>query len=178
MLTSLSRATLVCAIVAASPTLAAVDLAQRENLFDRHYERLPDLRLVRGAQPKDIALEITAEAGEAWTLSADVPWATVTPTSGTGPATATLRFDGVQLSALGDPTGAVTLVGATDPDTNRETITIEWDIFPKVFEGALITGSDSAALREESRQLAEGRLLGRLGNVGLPPRRDHPPGPV
>ena len=154
MLTSLSRAILVCAIVAASPTLAAVDLAQRENLFDRHYERLPDLRLVRGAQPKDIALAVTAEPGEAWTLSVDAPWAIVSPTSGTGPTTATLRFDGALLSSLGDPTGAVTLIGATDPDTNRETITIEWDIFPKVFDGTLVTGSDRAALRAYAKNPA------------------------
>jgi MYXO-CTERM domain-containing protein len=147
MTTFLSRATVVCALVAAVPTWAAVDLAQADNAFDRHWERLPDLRHVRGGQPKDITLTITAEPGEAWTLSADVPWATVTPTSGTGPGTARLRFDGAALNVLDDPTGAVTLVGAVDPDTNRETLTIAWDSYPKVFDGPLITGSDAAALR-------------------------------
>jgi hypothetical protein len=146
MMSMLSRATLVCAIVAVSPTLAAVDLAQAENAFDRHFERLPELRLVRGAQPKAIPLVITAEPGEGWTLSVDAPWASVTPTSGTGPATATLTFDGAALSALGDPTGAVTLVGDVGGETNRETITIEWDIYPKVFDGPLVTGSDRQGL--------------------------------
>lgn len=147
MTTLLSRATVVCALVAAVPTWAAVDLVQADNAFDRHWERLPDLRHVRGAQPKDITLTVTAEPGEAWTLSTDVPWATVTPTSGAGPATARLRFDGARLTTLNDPSGAVTLVGAVDPDTNRETVTINWDIYPKVFDGPLITGSDAAALR-------------------------------
>jgi len=149
-----ARAAFACALLGASSASAAVDLAQAANPFDRHYERLPELRLVRGAQPKAIPLTVTAEAGEAWALSVDVPWATVTPTSGTGPTTATLRFNGALLAGLTDPTGSVTIVGATESETNRETITIEWDIFPKVADGTLVTGSDRAALIDYAKNRA------------------------
>lgn len=147
MMACVIRSTLVCAVLAALPSAAAVDLEQVDNPFDRHFERLPDLRLVRGGQPKAIPLQVTAEPAEAWTITSDVSWATVTPASGIGPQTVILRFDGAALSRLGDPSGAVTIVGAVDSGTNRETLAITWDIFPKVFEGPLVTGSDDAALR-------------------------------
>lgn len=145
--TSLLRAACALVFVAAMPSLAAVGIAQDVRSADRDFEQLPDLRLVRGAQPKNIALTITAEPGEAWTLAVDVPWATVTPAGGTGPGTATLRFNGDALAFLDDPTGGVTIRGVVGGATNVRTIAIAWDIFPKVFDGELVTGSDDAALR-------------------------------
>ena len=41
-------------LVAAAPASAAVGVAQAPNRFDRSFERLPDVRLVRGAQPKAV----------------------------------------------------------------------------------------------------------------------------
>ncbi len=150
--TSLFRA---CALLlVSSPSLAAVGIAQEVRAADRHFEQLPELRLVRGAQPKNIPLNVTAEAGESWTLAVDVPWAAVSPASGTGPATATLRFNGEALAGLDDPAGAVTITGLVGGPTNVRTITIEWDIFPKVFDGELITGSDAAALRTYAKNPA------------------------
>ena len=145
--TSLLRAACALVLLTATSSLAAVGVAQDVRPAESTFEQLPSLRLVRGAQPKNIPLLITAEAGESWTLAVDVPWAAVAPASGIGPTTATLRFKGAALALADDPIGAVTVRGLTGGGTNVRSINIEWDIFPKVFEGELITGSDDAALR-------------------------------
>ena len=93
---AVTLATLVATLVV-TPALGAVHLAQAPNAFDRTHERLPDLRVVRGATPKTTTLAITADADEAWTVTWDVPWLEVIPASGTGPATVRLRFDGAVL---------------------------------------------------------------------------------
>ncbi|MDP2344629.1 MAG: S8 family serine peptidase [Deltaproteobacteria bacterium] len=147
-----SRVALVVAV--ALPASAAVDIAQEANAFDRGFEQLPDLRLVRGAQPKRITLDVTAAVGEAWTVESSGAWMTVAPLAGTGPGAITLTFDGALLNTLADPIGSVTIVGAVDPKTNRETIAVEWDIWPKVFDGPLVTGSDGAALRAYAKDKA------------------------
>jgi hypothetical protein len=116
----------------ALPASAAVGLAQKDNSHDRFFERLPDLRLVRGARPKNIPLVVTAEAGEAWTIAVEGDWMEVTPSSGTGPATVTLRFDAPALNALEDPTGSITITGAVDPTTNTVTLPIRWNIWPNL----------------------------------------------
>lgn len=142
-------AALIALVVPASPAAAAVSLQQAPNPRDRAFERLPNLRLVRGAQPKRTSLVITAGADEAWTLTASEPWMTVTPTSGTGPATATLTFDGDALAALEDPTGKLTLTG-----DNLVELQVNWDIFPDVARGPLVTGSDREALRTYAKDPA------------------------
>lgn len=120
------------AALAAAPASAAVGVAQAPNPYDRHFERLPDLRLVRGGKPKAVPLDVTAADGEAWTIAVDATWATVTPTSGTGPAQVKLSFDAAALNTLTDPTATLTVTG---PDSTA-TIDISWDIWPKVFVGA------------------------------------------
>jgi hypothetical protein len=122
------------ALFAAVPSSAAVDLEQKANAFDRFFERLPDLRLVRGATPKTTTLVVTAEAGEAWTITTEGDWLEVTPASGTGPAEVTLRFDAALLNTLEDPTGSITITGAVDPGTNTETIAVNWNIWPNLVE--------------------------------------------
>ena len=49
----------VVAIAFALPSFAAVDLEQKPNPHDRFFERLPELRLVRGATPKTMPLIVT-----------------------------------------------------------------------------------------------------------------------
>jgi len=145
----LSLACVVFASLAALPARSAVTLQQKDNPFDRSFERLPDLRLVRGAAPKTIPLVVTAGAAEAWTLAVDAPWMSVTPTSGTGPGTATLSFNAAALRTLADPTGNITLTG-----DNVVVVGVNWDIWPKVFSGPLLTGSDRAALRAYAKDRA------------------------
>jgi hypothetical protein len=118
--------------LAAAPASAAVGVTQPENRYDRHFERLPDLRLVRGAKPRSIPLDVTAAEGEAWTIAINATWATVTPASGTGPARVKLSFDGEAVNALVDPSATLTVSG---PDSTA-TIDIQWDIWPKVLVGA------------------------------------------
>lgn len=122
---------LALAALVASPALGAVHLAQTENAFDRNHERLPDLNLVRGAQPKSTRLDVTADAGEAWTITVDAPWMEAVPASGTGPATVRLRFDGAALALLDDPTGNVTISGPGG-GTNVETLEVQWDVWPSL----------------------------------------------
>lgn len=122
---------LALAALVASPALGAVHLAQTENAFDRGHERLPDLNLVRGAQPKSTRLDVTADAGEAWTISVDVPWMEAVPASGTGPATVRLRFDGAALALLDDPAGVITISGPGG-GTNVDTLEVQWDVWPSL----------------------------------------------
>jgi MYXO-CTERM domain-containing protein len=129
---SVSSSSLVVALACATPSLAAVDLAQQPNAFNRSFENLPDLRLVRGAQPQTMKLDVTAEPGEAWTLTADATWIEVTPASGTGPATVLVRYDGAALALLDDPSGTLTLTGDVDPSTNTETLAANFDIYPNL----------------------------------------------
>jgi MYXO-CTERM domain-containing protein len=118
----------VAVVLLALPARAAVGVVQAPNPYDRHFERLPDLRLVRGARPRAIALDVTAAADEAWTIAVDASWATLTPTSGTGPARVRLSFDADALNALSDPTATLTVTGAD----STATLGITWDIWPKV----------------------------------------------
>lgn len=120
----------------AIPAAAAVDIEQKANPHDRFFERLPDLRLVRGAAPKLTKIVVTAEPTEAWTITTQGPWMEVTPSSGTGPAEVTLRFDADALNLLEDPTGSITITGATDPATNNETIAVNWNIWPNLVEAS------------------------------------------
>jgi hypothetical protein len=113
---------------------AAVRLQQKPNPHDRFFERLPDLRLVRGAKPKSIPLVITAEAAEAWTITVEGEWLEVVPAAGTGPATVLLRFDDGALNALEDPTGSITITGELDPGTNNDTLEVRWDIWPNLVD--------------------------------------------
>jgi hypothetical protein len=114
--------------LAALPVSAAVGVAQAPNPYDRSFERLPDLRHVRGADPRSIPLDVSAAADEAWTIAVDASWATVTPASGTGPARVRLSFDAEALNALVDPSATLTVTG---PDSTA-TLAIQWDIWPKV----------------------------------------------
>ena len=152
--TSLFRLLAVVVLFAATPSSAAVGIAQDVRSADRSFERLPDVRLVRGAQPKSIALTISAEPGEGWTLSVDAPWATVRPAIGTGPVRAVVEFDGAALARLDDPTATLVVRGTSGGATNVRELAVEWDIFPKVFSGDLVDGSDGAALREYARNPA------------------------
>src|SRR5436305_14663962 len=86
-------------LVVSSPAFAAVHIAQKDNPHDRGFERLPDLRLVRGAHPKDIPLVVTADIGEAWTIDVSYQdaiapqYIALSAETGTGPATVTLHFE-------------------------------------------------------------------------------------
>ena len=119
------------AILVASPALGAVHVAQAPNAFDRGHERLPDLRVVRGAHPKTTTVDVTCEAGEDWSITVDVPWLEVVPASGTGPAAVRLRFDGGALALLGDSTGHVTITGPGG-GTNTETLDVNVDLWPSL----------------------------------------------
>ncbi|HEY1100777.1 MAG TPA: hypothetical protein VGF99_17690, partial [Myxococcota bacterium] len=152
--TSIPRLLVLASLLAAVPGMAAVGIAQADNAADRSFERLPSLRLVRGAAPKSIVLDVTAEAAEGWTLSSSVPWAVVSPTSGAGPRTATITFDGAALARLDDPRGTITITGTSGGATNTRSLDVDFDIFPKVFSGDLVDGSDDAALRAWARQPA------------------------
>lgn len=127
---AVTLATLVATLVV-TPALGAVHLAQAPNAFDRTHERLPDLRVVRGATPKTTTLAITADADEAWTVTWDVPWLEVIPASGTGPATVRLRFDGAGLALLDDPSGHVTVSGPGG-GTNTEILDVRVDLWPSL----------------------------------------------
>jgi hypothetical protein len=116
----------------AFPGHATVGITQAPNPFDRHFERLPDLRLVRGSQPKAIPLDISADAGEAWTVAVDAAWASVSPAAGTGPARVLLSLDGSRLATLEDPTAVLTVTGSA----STATMDIQWDIWPKVVTDA------------------------------------------
>ena len=163
---SLLSAVAIAAFSLAAPALAAVDIVQEANAFDRHWERLPDLRLVRGAKPKSTVLEVTADVGEAWTISSVGAWMTLSPLAGTGPGSVTLRFDAAALNALSDPSGSVTITPTLDVNAAK-TINVEWDIWPKVFEGPLVTGSDSASLRAYAKDAANWPLDGFAGSWEL-----------
>src|SRR5262245_61818288 len=102
---------LVVVAFLSTPAFAAVNITQRANPADRAFERLPNLRLVRGGKPKNIPLEITADAGEAWTINSDQPWLSVEPASGTGPGTATILFNKTLLNALDDPSAHIAITG-------------------------------------------------------------------
>ncbi len=121
------------AVAFALPSLAAVGLEQKPNPHDRPLvERLPDLRLVRGAAPKTLPLLVTAEVGEAWTITDSVPWLELTPDAGTGPGEVLVRFDAAALNALEDPTGTITIAGLAGGATNTETLAVNWNIWPNL----------------------------------------------
>jgi hypothetical protein len=124
-------------LVFSVPAFGAVELTQRDNAFDRSFERLPDLNLVRGAKMKDIMLDVSAEAGEAWTITADADWITVDPASGTGPGAVVLRFDYDNLEGQDDPTGNIVVLGPDIAMTgdNVAVLDVNLDIWPKTFEG-------------------------------------------
>jgi hypothetical protein len=146
-----ARIALALAVTASSSSLAAVGLSQRASASDRSFDQLPDLRLLRGAQPRRVILDVRAEPNERWSVSVDAAWVSVTPSAGSGPGSVVLRFSGEALAVENDPTGAVTILGEAGGDSNRQTLPIAIDIYPDVFDGELVTGSDDAALREWAR---------------------------
>lgn len=119
------------AVAVATPALGAVHLAQAQNAFDRGHERLPALKVVRGAQPKTTTIDVTCEADEAWTITVDAPWLEAIPASGTGPSTVRLRFRGGALALLDDPTGHVTITGPGGA-TNTKTLDVAVDLWPSL----------------------------------------------
>lgn len=121
----------IVAAALALPAGAAVDLEQKPNAHDRFFERLPDLRLVRGAVPKQMPLVVTAAADEAWSITAVGSWIEVLPASGIGPGEVLVRFDPAALNLLEDPAGSITIEGPGDP-TNAETLAVNWNIWPNL----------------------------------------------
>jgi len=128
-------AALLAVLLAPSLSLADVGIAQRENAFDRGYQRLPDLNHLRGAVPRTIELEITADVDEAWTLDASAAWIQLSPTLGTGPTTVTLRFDAATLDSVDDATGTITVTseqdGADGGPPSSAAIDVVIDTWPK-----------------------------------------------
>ncbi len=115
----LQRIALASALLAAIPVSAAT-VAQETNPYDRPFERLDGLHLVRGAMLKSTSLEITDAAGQDWTVSADAAWMSFTPESGTGDATVTVTFDAAMLNAGDDQAATITV----DVDAGTETLTL------------------------------------------------------
>lgn len=140
-MSSLSRPALALLLafgfVGSAPAAAAVGLAQKENPFDRSIDRLPDLRLVRGARLKDIVLVVSADEGQSWTITADEEWAKLSPTSGTGPAEVKLTFDYDAFVGEDHPAATVVLMDAEDP-TDLATLPLNIDIWPKTFRGSTV----------------------------------------
>ncbi|MBL92840.1 MAG: hypothetical protein CMH56_13630 [Myxococcales bacterium] len=105
----------------------ALDLQQKANPQNRAFENLPQLNLIRGAQLKDIPLEITAEGD--WTLSANKSWAQLDATSGNGNQTVVLRIDEQALTSLDDATATLTL---SAPGSDDVALEVDIDIWPKI----------------------------------------------
>ena len=81
----------ILTVLGSGASAHALDLQQKANPQNRAFENLPQLNLIRGAQLKDIPLEITAEGD--WTLSASETWAQLEATSGNGNQTVVLSID-------------------------------------------------------------------------------------
>jgi hypothetical protein len=123
---------------------AAVGLAQKANPHDRAVDRLPELALIRGARLRDLVLEVGAEPGETWTLSADRPWVDISSSAGVGPAEVVLRFDYAALEGLDEGTATLVLLGPeAGANNNIATLGIVIDVWPRLYEG----GDDQTALR-------------------------------
>ncbi|MCP4500941.1 MAG: S8 family serine peptidase [Deltaproteobacteria bacterium] len=133
--------------VVAPSAHAALTLEQGENAFDRSFERLPDLRLVRGSKMKTINLVVTATAGETWTLAGDEAWLQLSTTSGTGDGTVQLRVDVDAFAALDNTSATLALV--EDGTAQAVTLDVNIDIWPK-----LLDTDDRALLRAHVRDRA------------------------
>jgi hypothetical protein len=118
--------------VVAMPAAAIVDIAQVENPADRSFERLPDLRVVRGATPKRLVLDVTADVNENWNLVVEGSFMRPSSTGAIGPTRVFVEFDAAVLATLDDPRGSITVVGTVNPTANRETLDVNFDIWPEL----------------------------------------------
>jgi len=137
-----AAASMVATLFVTPSAHAALTLTQQANAYDRTFERLPDLHLVRGTQLKVIELNVGASEGETWTLTADETWLQLSSNSGTGDATVELRVDESAFAAEDNPSASLVLVedGAM---TQAVTLDVNIDIWPKLYDG----GDNRASLR-------------------------------
>lgn len=161
------------------PTLWATDVAaltvqQQENPFDRHFERLPDVRLIRGAKLKNIPLRLDdVDANTAWSIRVDQPWLTVSPGSGVGPATVELQFITGALASFDDAAAAITIETTGDnPVTAVQNVSV--NIWPKIF-----ASDDRASMRSFLKKPANWPNDGGFGGAWelwgfLPDDESHP----
>lgn len=112
----------------------AVTLEQRANPHDRGFERLPDIRVLRGAKFKRVVLEVGAEADEEWTLSTDQTWVELSATSGTGPGEVTMTLDHEALEAIDAGSAAVAVTGTVAP--TLAILDVNVDVWPKLTDAS------------------------------------------